>query len=457
MDTTTIIINFSLVALLIALTAFFVGSEFAVVKVRMSRIDQLIEEGNKRAKIVKRLVTDLDYYLSACQLGITVTALGLGWLGEPTIERLLLPLLQEWGVPESVTHVISLAAALSIMTFLHVVIGELAPKTLAIQFAEKMTLILGPLLYWFGQIMKPLIWSLNGSARLLLRLFKVDLNPQEQAHSEDELKIIMTQSYQSGEINQAELSYLQNIFAFDERVAKDIMIPRTQLVVLSDDMTTEEIVQMIDENRYTRYPVVEEGDKDSVLGFINVKEVLTNMATGRDSTLLDSLHEMPTVHETTSLQEVLLKMQQAHIHIALVIDEYGGTAGIVSMEDILEEIVGDIRDEFDDDEIPDIQRLGTHEFLLSGRLLLEDLEADIGVKLDEEDEDLDTLGGWMQVHAEDNDKLEEPIHYKTHRLQAVEVDNHQILQVRLEKDVFEEEESHDSDDSDENKRQAEAN
>ncbi|TDQ38375.1 hemolysin family protein [Aureibacillus halotolerans] len=436
MDTTTIIINFSLVAILIALTAFFVGSEFAVVKVRMSRIEQLIEEGNKRAIIVKKLVSNLDYYLSACQLGITVTALALGFLGEPTIERLILPFLTEWGVPDSLTHVISLVVALSIMTFFHVVVGELAPKTLAIQYAERMTMVLGPMLYWFGQIMKPLIWSLNGSAGLLLRAFKVDPKPHEQAHSEDELKIIMAQSFNSGEINQVELSYMQNIFAFDERVAKDIMVPRTQLVVLSDDMTSEEILQMIDENRYTRYPIVEGGDKDTVLGFVNVKEILTNLAVGRESSLQSSLHEMPTVHETTSLQDVMLKMQHAHIHIALVIDEYGGTAGIVSMEDVLEEIVGDIRDEFDEDEVADIEEKSEGVFVLNGRVLLEDLEGKFGIKFDPDSDELDTIGGWMQVNATDSDNLQVPVEYKRHRFQAVEVDNHQILQVQLELNVL---------------------
>ena len=213
-----------MVVLLIALTAFFVGSEFAVVKVRMSRLDQLILEGNKKAVIAKKLVANLDYYLSACQLGITVTALGLGFLGEPTVERILHPLFEDLGMPQALSTVVSLVLALSIMTYLHVVVGELAPKTLAIQFAEKMTLILAMPLYWFGKLMYPLIWTLNGSARILLRIFGVKPSDHEEAHSEDELRIIMAHSFKSGEINQTELSYVENIFNLMNALQKILCI-----------------------------------------------------------------------------------------------------------------------------------------------------------------------------------------------------------------------------------------
>ena len=280
-----------LVALLIVLTAFFVGAEFSVVKVRMSRIDQLIIEGNKKAVVAKRLVDNLDYYLSACQLGITVTALGLGFLGEPTVERILHPLFENSGMPEALSGFISLVLALSIMTYLHVVVGELAPKTLAIQFAEKMTLQLAVPLYWFGKVMYPFIWTLNGSARLLIRIFGVKPTHSEVAYSEDELKIIMAHSFQGGEINQTELSYMKNIFTFDERVAKDIMVPRTQMVTLSQSMNTDEILTILDTHQYTRYPIIDDGDKDHVLGYVNVKKMLTDKAVGREKSLIESLQE----------------------------------------------------------------------------------------------------------------------------------------------------------------------
>ncbi|PPA68668.1 hemolysin family protein [Jeotgalibacillus proteolyticus] len=425
-----LLLNLALVAILIALTAFFVGSEFAVVKVRLSRIDQLIDEGNKKAIVAKKLITDLDYYLSACQLGITVTALGLGWLGEPTVEKILHPFFENFDIPSSAAAIISFALAFSIVTFLHVVIGELAPKSLAIQFAEKMTLLLAGPLYWFGKIMYPFIWTLNGSARILLRTLGVRPVGHEQAHSEEELKIIMVQSFESGEINQTELSYMENIFAFDERVAKDIMVPRTQMVTLMKTMTQTEVLEIINSHPYTRYPVTEAGDKDHIIGFANVKEMLINYAVGRNRTLEDSMHELVLIHETTTLQNALLKMQTERVHVALVIDEYGGTAGLLTMEDILEEIVGEIRDEFDTDETPDIETVSKRRYLLKGRVLLEDLTEQFGLTF-ANSENVDTIGGWFQLQnteAMPNDSIETDGHLFT----LLEMDNHQIIQIQLD-------------------------
>lgn len=208
MDIITIL-NIALLIILIALTAFFVASEFAVVKIRTSRVDQLVAEGNKKAVLAKKVVSDLDYYLSACQLGITVTALGLGALGKPTVERLLYPVFNYLDVPASISSIASYAIAFILVTFLHVVVGEMAPKTLAIQFSEKLTLLLSPPLYWFGKIMYPFIWALNGASRVILRGFGVKPAGHDQAYSEDEIKIIMNQSYEGDEDNKTKLSYLE--------------------------------------------------------------------------------------------------------------------------------------------------------------------------------------------------------------------------------------------------------
>lgn len=422
-----LLLNIALLVLLIALTAVFVGSEFAVVKVRMSRIDQLIDEGNKKAVLVKKITSDLDYYLSACQLGITVTALGLGWLGEPTVGRLLHPLFEMLGVPASASTIISFILAFSLVTFLHVVIGEMAPKSLALQFAERMTLLLSPFLYAFGKIMYPFIFILNGSARILLRAFGVEHAKEEQAHSEEELKIIMAQSFQSGEINQTELSYMQNIFAFDERSAKDVMIPRTQMIAFSDDLTTEELLAEIREHRFTRYPIARDGDKDDLIGFINAKEVLTHYAVNGQFEMAELIHTLPYFHETTPLQNALVKMQKDRTHIALVIDEYGGTSGLITMEDILEEIVGEIRDEFDEEEDEEIIKESDTRYLLNGRVLLKDLEERFGFKF-EDSEDIDTIAGWIQhqlIEAETGDSFVKG----DCQWSIVEMENHHILKV----------------------------
>lgn len=341
-----IILNLSLIALFILLTAFFVGAEFAILKVRMSRIDQLIAEGNKKAVTAKKVTQDLDYYLSACQLGITVTALILGALGEPTVEKMLAPVFNYLNLGEALSTALSYVIALSVVTFLHVVLGELMPKTLAIQYAEKMTLLLAPPLYWFGQVSRPFIALLNGSARLLLKGFGVKPAGHDEVYSEEELKMIVTQSYEGGEINQTELAYLENIFAFDTRQLKDIMIPRAEMVMLEKQQTLEQMVAIIEAFEYTRYPVIDiTKKKNDVIGFINTKEMLTDIAAGRSNDVTAFIQDILRFKQSTAIKEVFLKMQQTRKHMAVVTDGKGVIIGLVTMEDILSEIVGEIHDE----------------------------------------------------------------------------------------------------------------
>lgn len=432
MDISTIT-NLLLFTLLIVLTMLFVGSEFAFVKARMSRIHSLVEMGDKRAERVEKMINNLDYYLSACQLGITVTALGLGWIGESTFEVILHPLFDLVGVPDAMQTVTTVAAAFIIVTFIHVVVGELAPKTVAIQYAEKMAMGLSGPLYFFGVVLKPFIWTMNGAARGLVRLVGIKEMPTEQAHSEEELKVIMTESYQSGEINQTELSYMQNIFSFDERTAKDVMVPRTQMITLEEPVTVDQVVETIKEYNYTRYPVTESnGDKDNIIGFINVREYLTNHVSDEHVAAGDYIHDLPVITESSRISDALVKMQRESVHIALIIDEYGGTAGMITMEDILEEIVGEIRDEFDEDEELDVIKVDDNLYHINGRVLLDDLEDDFKIAF-EESEDIDTIGGWMQSI---NTDIEEGGYIDTaeDRWQVLEVENHSIKQVAFLRD-----------------------
>lgn len=414
----------------------FVGSEFALVKIRMTRIEQLISEGSKSAKIVYKMVKELDYYLSACQLGITVTSLGLGWIGEPTFEVLIHPALDFFNLPDALTTTFSIVISFLIVTFIHVVVGELAPKTVAIQQAEKLSLFFARPLYYFGIVMKPLIWSMNGTARILVRTIGIQPTNEEQAMSEEELKLIMTQSYQSGEINHTELAYMQNIFSFDERLAKDIMVPRTQMVTLTEPFNIEELLEIINEHHYTRYPISEDGDKDHIKGFINVKEFLTEYASGNKIKINAYIHNLPLIHEVTRISDALVKMQKDHVHMALVIDEYGGTAGIITMEDILEEIVGEIRDEFDDDEINDIIKTGEDTYQINGRVTLSELEDKFGIDFEDSD-DIDTIGGWLQAH---NPEIEKDDYVDTEydKWVVIDVENHQIRTVALHKEFIKE-------------------
>ena len=329
------------------MTGFFVATEFAIVKVRTTRIDQLLAEGHKKAKNAKRVVSDLDEYLSACQLGITITALGLGWLGEPTFEIILHPVFEFLNLNGSITSILSFILAFSIVTFMHVVIGELAPKTLAIQKAEFVTLNLSGPLILFHNITYPVIKLLNGSARGLTGLFGLKMmSESEVAHTEEELRMILSDSLKGGEINNAEYEYVNSIFEFSDRLAKEIMVPRTEIVGIEKELTIKEVFDLMGVEQYTRYPIID-GDKDHIIGLVNMKHLLTAYIKdpkNGDKPVIDYMQPIIRVMETTQINELLLKIQRERIHMAILMDEYGGTSGLVTIEDIIEEIVGDIQD-----------------------------------------------------------------------------------------------------------------
>ena len=422
-----------MVAILILMTAFFVATEFAIVKVRSTRIDYLVDNGNKRAVHAQKILNNLDGYLSACQLGITVTALGLGWLGEPTIMRLLGPIFEGIGLNPTVGSVISFVIAFATITFLHVVIGELAPKTVAIQKAEEVTLLLAKPLIFFYNVMYPFIWLLNGSARQFIRLFGFKpINNHEAAHSEEELRLILSESYESGEINQAEMTYVTNIFEFDERLAKEIMKPRTEMVCIYKEDSLESILEIVYDGQFTRYPVAHH-DKDNIVGLINIKEILTERFEDEKEFSIDN-YIRPIIHvsEATPIKQLLLKMQKDQIHMAIVNDEYGGTAGLVTVEDILEEIVGEIRDEFDVDEIPMIEKQEDDIYIVSGRLQIEELNDVLGIEL--ENEDIDTIGGWIFAQQLDV-KVGTIVEDQGYQFIVEEINGYQIIRIKVIKSI----------------------
>ncbi|SES20076.1 Hemolysin, contains CBS domains [Psychrobacillus sp. OK032] len=396
-----IAIRLTAFAVLIAFTAFFVASEFAIVKVRTTRIDQLIAEGNTRAINAKKVVSNLDEYLSACQLGITITALGLGWLGEPTIEAILHPVFEYFVLPESVTSVLSFIIAFSLVTFIHVVVGELTPKTMAIQKSEEITLAVAKPLMIFDRLMYPVIHGMNGSARFLAtRVFGLKaVSDSEVAHSEEELRMILSDSFKGGEINQAEYKYVNKIFEFDDRIAKEIMVPRTEIISIEKDLTLNEVFELIGVEQYTRYPVTD-GDKDHIIGLVNMKNLLTAYIkdpANASTPVIDYMQPIIRVIENMPIADLLLKIQRERIHMAILMDEYGGTSGLVTIEDIIEEIVGDIRDEFDTDELPEVQKIEEHHFIIDAKMLIENVNELLGINIDEED--IDTIGGWFMTKS----------------------------------------------------------
>ena len=428
-----IAIRLAAFAALIAITAFFVACEFAIVKVRSSRLDQLVVEGNQRAVLSKKIADNLDEYLSACQLGITISALGLGMLGEPTVRMMLAPIFDVFVLDANVETILSFTIALVIVTYLHVVVGELAPKTIALHKAEELSLSLSVPLNIFYRLMYPIIKGMNGSARLVTRLlgFK-SISELEVGHTEEELRIILSDSLRSGEINQAEYKYVNRIFEFDDRVAKEIMLPRTEMMTVDKEMTLSEVFELLGVEQFTRYPIID-GDKDHVIGLINMKHLLTayikDPSNGSKS-VINYMQPIIRVIETIPIGDLLLKIQRERIHMAVLLDEYGGTSGLVTIEDILEEIVGEIRDEFDMDELPELQIVGPDHYILDAKMLIENVNHALNIEILEED--IDTIGGWFmdqRFEAIQGEKIIE----QGYEFTVKEVDGNHILYLEAKK------------------------
>lgn len=439
------ILSIVFILILIGLTAFFVAAEFAIVKVRGTRIDQLVLEGSKQAIAAKKVITHMDEYLSACQLGITVTALGIGWLGEPAVKGLIDPIFVSLQIEVTVASMISIAITFFIITFLHVVVGELAPKNIAIQKAETIALLCATPLIWFYRLLFPFIWLLNGSARVIVRLFGMDpMSGHEVSHTEEELRIIMQDSYKSGEINQSELTFVDNVFKFDDRIAKEVMVPRTEMVSLAAENTISDWLSIVQEAKYTRYPVYD-GDKDNIIGFINVKDLLMEQLRNdhiRDQKVTSFLKPIITAIDSIPIHDLLVKMQKERIHIAILLDEYGGTSGLVTVEDIIEELVGEIRDEFDTDEVNEIVEHADGHYTFSGKVQIYEVDDLLDITL--ADEEVDTLGGWILSQNFDI-KEQETIAYAGYLFTVIDMDGHQVLSVdvrrqeRLAEDVVDDE------------------
>lgn len=419
-----------LVIFLVFLNGFFVASEFALVKVRGTRLSQLVNEGNKRAKIAQHVTSRLDAYLSACQLGITLASLGLGWVGEPAIAHLMVePLMAAMGAPEYLISPVSFGIAFAIITVLHIVLGELAPKSIAIFKAEGTALWLSGPLMLFYRLTYPAIWVLNGTANMLLRTVGIaPASEQEAGHTEEEIRILMKESQKSGHIDQDELTLVENIFNFSERVAREVMIPRTMIQCLYTDLSFEENLDIIIRTRHTRYPLAQE-EKDRIIGIVHATDIYHSILLhGKDQADLNSmLRPVPHVPEAMEISQVLRVMQKEKVQIVVVVDEYGGTAGIISMEDIMEEIVGDIQDEIKT-ERTEVEVLG-EQTSVDGRLLIEKVNEMFG--LDILDDDVDTIAGWVYGQINSQPKVGQSVHYDDVRFEIAEVEHLRIHRINI--------------------------
>ena len=392
MDIMPTILDLLLVVFLIFMNGFFVAAEFCCVKMRSSRLETMIAEGSSRAKYAKQLTDHLDSSLSVTQLGITLASLGLGWVGEPAVAQLILPLTRSVGLSDDVGHTVALAIAFSLITSLHIVLGELTPKSMAIANVERIMLAIAFPMVLFGKVMKPFVWILNTVANHISRHLGYEMTGEnEDAHTEEEIRLLMKESYRQGLINSTEADFVDNVFSFTELNAREIMVPRTDMICLYLDDTPAERIKTILEEQQTRYPVCYE-DKDHIIGFIHVKDLLPPLVRGETLNLRRYIRKALIVPESMDGSVLLRTMQAQGSQLAIVVDEYGGTAGMVTVEDIVEQIVGDIRDEFDE-ERESLEWRGEDLGSIDAKLLLEEVNDLLGIRI--EDEDVDSIGGWI--------------------------------------------------------------
>lgn len=392
MDYLLIGFNIALILFLVALNGFFVASEFSIVKIRPSRLDTLLKEGNKRAVYAKRVTEHLDAYLSVTQLGITLASLGLGWIGEPAVAKMLEPVFSMFDLPAHLEHSIAFIVGFSVITALHIVLGELVPKSLSIQKTEEIVLWVSWPLLMFNKLMYPAVWLLNHIANWILKMMGIEAASEaEEAHNEEEIRILMEESHKHGYIDKTELTYLDNVFDFSERHASEIMVPRTDMVCMYVEDSFEDNIKIALSERMTRYPICE-GDKDHIIGFLHIKDLLRALNAGKKPDLRSLARNVLVVPESLPISKLLRMLQKHKSQLAVLIDEYGGTAGMVTVEDILEEIVGEIQDEFDE-ERPEIEDKGEKTYSIDGKMPVTDVNDYFELNLDTEI--CDTIGGWI--------------------------------------------------------------
>jgi CBS domain containing-hemolysin-like protein len=426
------ILKLAAVVLLVLANGFFVAAEFSLVSVRRTRIAELVASGNTKAEAVQEAIHNPDRVIAATQLGITLASLGLGWLGEPALSHILYPIVSLFPITiqSDVSHSISAALAFIFITFMHVVVGELAPKSIALQDPERTSLFVARPTLLTEKIFKPAIWALNGTGNILLSLINIHpASGHELVHSVEELKMLVTASAEGGLVEAEESEMLHAVFDFGSLLARQIMIPRTEIIAVEADTPLNEIIGLISESTYTKFPVFED-NMDQILGIVHVKDLLSAMQSNdcSDCTARSLAREPIYVPETISVSALLRQFRDNRQHIAIVMDEYGGTAGLVTLEDLLEEIVGEVSDPFDID-IPEIQTQPDGSVLIDGLTLIEVVNEQLNLTL--QDPDYDTIAGYVLGKLGRIPRRQDVIEADGVRMRVEEMDGMRIARLSL--------------------------
>ncbi len=384
-------ISIVLVVFFLLMNAFFVAAEFSLVRVRKSQIEMAVEEGKPGAKKAKIVTDNVNAYLSACQLGITLASLALGWLGEPAVSALLEGPLLALGLPESVVFPVCVAVGFALITTLHIVVGELIPKSLAIFSTEKYALASAPVLAAFYHITYPIMLLFNGITNTVVRIMGHDPANEHEVYTGEEIKLLIDESTESGLIDPEQNEFVDNIFDLGDKDAEAIMTPRTDLICLDCEDSLEENIETIRQYKYTRYPVCR-GSKDHIVGFVHMKDLYGMPA---DTPMNEwNIRELPAVPQTVPIARLLETLQEKRTEICVVIDEHGGTAGIVTMSDVMEQIVGRIDDEYVHDLVDEAKTLDDGSYLIDGALPIGELEEILDFTPEEAGE-VETAGGLL--------------------------------------------------------------
>ena len=422
--------NIFFILVLVLANAFFVAAEFALVKVRSTQLDDRIQKGQHRAVLAKSIAEHIDSYLSATQLGITLSSLGLGWSGEPFLAGMLRSPLALIGIGgEATLGAVSFAIGFAILTVLHIVLGELAPKRIAIQYAAPAALLLSVPLQFFYRVFKPAIWFLNACANFLLKL--LGILPQaatERLHSPEELEIMVAEGTKRGVFNKTEQELISSIFEFSTTLAKEVMIPRTDLVAVEMSTPREKLIRIVTEEGYSRLPVFNESI-DNIVGIVYTKDLITLLEHRDLIVLQDIIRPAFFVPESVKISQLMRDLQQRKLHIAIVVDEFGGTEGIITMEDILEEIVGEIHDEYDE-VLKDVEHATDGSALVNARISIREFNEKFQSIIPDAPE-YETLNGFLSTLAGRIPELQEQIRFGNLEFTILKRTQRRIRQVKV--------------------------
>ena len=409
---------------LVLANAFFVAAEYAFVRVRATQVDELAAAGSGRARLVRRIESNLDRYISTSQLGVTLASLAIGWIGEPAVASLVSPVFT-W-LPEPYLHVVAFAIAFAAITYVHIVVGELAPKYLAIQRALGLALWCAYPLDLFFRLMFPFIAFVNASANALLLWVGIRPSDELDVYSEEELKMLVAVSTRKGVLKETERIIVGRAMELADRMVRQVMVPRTEIVAVPDDATFSELLATARAHRFSRFPVYHE-DLDHILGIVHVKD-LVGVDRESNARARDVMRKVPVMPETLRLDQALAEFRRQHTQAAVVLDEFGGTAGLVTLEDILEQLVGEVQDEFDR-EVPPFREEAPGTYVVDGLASLDALREKLQMRL--EDEPYDTVGGMVFGRLGRLASVGDTVEVEGYRFQVNAVDGRRVAQVRV--------------------------